>query len=365
MPGKPKKAQREKDLTSRYLSGGYDEDRADAKDSSHPRIKARQQDRLQRTAIMRAEEAPGADIDTLPLGQVVQVHSMYCDVQHEGKTYLASVRRTLTKVSDGYVVVGDRVRFRPEDGEKSGADPLDAAGRADPGPRKDMTEAVIEQILPRQTLLTRADSFKGMEQHPIVANAEQMLIVASLRNPKIKWGLVDRMLVAAQCGKLKPIICLNKVDLASGEEDAPDVVQAKAAMAHYQSLGIAVLQTSAEAKIGIDELRNILSGRETVLAGHSGVGKSTLINAVQPDLNLRTAEISGYTGKGRHTTTSARRYPLDLPGGAVIDTPGVKLFGLWGLSPENLADYFPDIAAGTAPSWRQESYERIAVSLGK
>lgn len=366
MPGKPKRAQREKDLTSRYLSGGYDEDRADAKDRAHPRIKARQQDRLQRTAVMRAEEESGADIDTLPLGQVVQVHSMYCDVQHEGKTYLASVRRTLTKVSDGYVVVGDRVRFRPEDGQKSGADPLDAAGRADPGPRKDMTEAVIEQILPRQTLLTRADSFKGLEQHPIVANAEQMLIVASLRSPKIKWGLIDRMLVAAQCGKLKPIICLNKVDLVSGEEqDAPDVVAAKEALAHYQSLGIQVLQTSAAAKIGIEELRDILSGHETVLAGHSGVGKSTLINAVQPNLNLRTAEISGYTGKGRHTTTSARRYPLDLPGGAVIDTPGVKLFGLWGLSAENLADFFPDITAGAAPSWRQESFERIAASLAR
>ena len=192
---------------------------------------------------------------------------------------------------------------------------------------------------------------------------KNMLIVASLRSPKIKWGLIDRMLVAAQSGSLKPIICLNKVDLAAGDEaEAKDVVQARAALAHYQTMGVQTLQTSAESKIGLDELRQILFGKETVLAGHSGVGKSTLINAIQPNLNLRTADISGYTGKGRHTTTSARRYPLDA-GGAVIDTPGVKLFGLWGLTPETLSDYFPDIADGTAPPWRQESFERIKESL--
>ena len=253
--------------------------------------------------------------------------------------------------------------FRKAEGVATGPDAINAAGLSVQGLRKDMTEAVIEQILPRQTVLTRADSFKGMEQHPIVANAEQMLIVASLRNPRIKWGLIDRMLVATQCGKLTPILCLNKVDLAPPEEgEAKDVVQARAALAHYGSMGIRVLQTSAEAKIGLDELSAIINGHETVLAGHSGVGKSSLINAIQPTLNLRTAEISGYTGKGRHTTTSARRYPLE-GGGAVIDTPGVKMFGLWGLTPKTLIEYFPDIAAGTAPLWRQESYERIVESL--
>ncbi|HET6250540.1 MAG TPA: ribosome small subunit-dependent GTPase A [Tepidisphaeraceae bacterium] len=363
MKGRPKKAQREKDLTSRYMSGGYDEDRTDSEQRFHPREKARQKEKILRTAMMRAEEAPGADIDALPVGQVVQVHSLYCDVEHEGKTYLASVRRTLTKVSDGYIVVGDRVRIRPEAGLKTGVDKIDAEGRADRGARRDMTEAVIEQILPRQTVLTRADSFKGIEQHPIVANAQQMLIVASLRNPRIKWGLIDRMLVAAQSGGLTPIICLNKVDLADEDEaEAKDVSQARAAMAHYATMGVHVLQTSAEKTIGLEELQKILFGQETVLAGHSGVGKSTLINAIQPALNLRTADISGYTGKGRHTTTSARRYPLD-GGGAVIDTPGVKLFGLWGVSPENLALYFPDITDGTAPPWRQESFARIKESL--
>ena len=102
----------------------------------------------------------------------------------------------------------------------------------------------------------------------------------------------------------------------------------------------------------------------TVLAGHSGVGKSSLIRAVQPDLDLRIGEISRITEKGRHTTTSARRYPLRI-GGAVIDTPGVKLFGLWNVTRENLSHYFPDVDADaeTAPRWRRESYQRILASL--
>src|SRR6185312_6414173 len=102
--------------------------------------------------------------------------------------------------------------------------------------------------------------------------------------------------------------------------------------------------------------------RTTVLAGHSGVGKSTLINAIEPALDLRIGAISNYTGKGRHTTTSARRYPLTI-GGAVIDTPGVKMFGLWGVSRENLPEFYPDVAAGNAPPWRQENFERILESL--
>jgi ribosome biogenesis GTPase len=123
-----------------------------------------------------------------------------------------------------------------------------------------------------------------------------------------------------------------------------------------------VIRTSASANIGVDHLRSLLIGHETVVAGHSGVGKSTLLNAIQPALQLRVGDISRYTSKGRHTTTSARRYPLS-DGGAVIDTPGVKLFGLWGVTRENLAEFFPDVEERTAPEWRRMSYERILESL--
>jgi ribosome biogenesis GTPase len=220
-------------------------------------------------------------------------------------------------------------------------------------------EAVIEAVLPRRTILTRSDSFKSDEQHPIVANADQMLIVVSLREPKVKWGLIDRMLIAARAGGLAPIVCLNKIDLA---DTASEQDKGLDPLAHYATLSIRILRTSVPNNVGIDELANLLKNRVTVLAGHSGVGKSSLIRAIEPDLDIRIGEISGYTGKGRHTTTSARTYPLTI-GGLVIDTPGVKLFGLWNVTRENLLEYFPDVEAKNAPEWRQESYQRILDSI--
>ena len=127
-------------------------------------------------------------------------------------------------------------------------------------------------------------------------------------------------------------------------------------------MGIPSVHGSLPARVGIDALAELLRNKTTVVAGLSGVGKSTLITAIQPSLDLRIGAISGYTGKGRHTTTSARRYSLD-GGGHVIDTPGVKLFGLWGVARGNLQALFPDIESGTAPKWRQESFRRILESL--
>jgi ribosome biogenesis GTPase len=296
-------------------------------------------------------------------------------VEHAGRTYLCVVRKTLSKVAETGLVVGDRVRFRVMDINNVDQGNAQAPAPAPATPAKTTfsatrePEAVIEQIEPRKTVLTRSDSFKGIEQHPIVANAEQMLIVASLRHPTVKWGLVDRILVAARGGGLKPIVCVNKIDVALPAEgdanpagEAADLAFAREALAHYQTLGVSTLLTSADRGMGLDALRDVLRERTTVLAGHSGVGKSRLVRAIQPHLDLKVGEVSRYTDKGRHTTTSARRYLLDF-GGLVIDTPGVKHFGLWGVTAENLPEYFPDVAAGTAPEWRKESFERILGSL--
>jgi ribosome biogenesis GTPase len=348
MKGKPKKSAREKDLTSRYLSGALDEDRLHAQERFGDKSKNFQKRKTEKTALLRMaeEEIPGGDIDVLPVGEVVQVHSLYSDVEHEGTAYLAVVRRTLTKAGEIFIIVGDQVRLRT-------TGTLEEGGR--PG-------AVIEQILPRRTLLTRADSFKAIEAHPIVANADQMLIVAALAEPWPKWGLIDRMLVAAQAGGLSRVVCLNKVDLIETKDGKREWEFAQGAMTHYSSMGVRTLITSVESATGLDELRELLKNKTTVLAGHSGVGKSSLINAIQPTLDIRTAAISGYTGKGRHTTTSARRYPLDF-GGHVIDTPGVKLFGLWNVTRENLDEFFPDVESGNAPQWRVDSFQRILASL--
>jgi ribosome biogenesis GTPase len=335
-----RRKKRETDVTDRFLSGELEESDDEVQQERFgSRSRDAQMSKILRTAMLRAVEQSDIDVQSLPPGEVIQVYSLYSEVESQGRTFFCVWRKTLSKLSDSAIVVGDIVRIRD-------LELTDEQGRP---------QAVIEQVKPRQTVLTRADSFKGIEQHPIVANAQQMLIVASLREPRVKWGLVDRMIIAAQSGKLTPVVCLNKVDL--GEPGEGDDV-----LSHYASLGIATLRTSVPAQIGLDEASEILKGKATVLAGHSGVGKSTLINALEPALNLRTGVISNYTGKGRHTTTSARRYPLSA-GGAVIDTPGVKLFGLWDVTGENLLEYFPDVADESAPDWRKESYHRILDSL--
>jgi ribosome biogenesis GTPase / thiamine phosphate phosphatase len=344
MSARRRKKPRGGDLTGDYLSGQFDEDTVDKGQRFSNRSKTAQHDKMMRTAVTRsaADLAGSTDVETLPIGEVIQVHSLFCEVESDGTIYLCVTRKTLAKVSKTAIVVGDRVRFR-EGGTK------DELGRP---------EGVIEQVLPRLTILTRTESFKGVQQHPIVANAEQMLIVASLVQPAVKWGLVDRMLIAAQSGGLKPIVCLNKTDQGEGAE----LEEARSCLKHYGSIGFVSLETSATTGDGLSLLREVLKDRTTVLAGHSGVGKSTLIRAIQPGLEIRIGEVSEYTDKGRHTTTSARRYVLDF-GGAVVDTPGVKVFGLWGVTAENLAEYFADVAAGTAPAWRRESYQRILESM--
>jgi ribosome biogenesis GTPase len=343
-----RKNPREKDLTSRVFSGDYDQDEVQTPHRFSKKIKRAQQEKIERTAILRADkEVLSGDLESLPIGEVTQVFSLFCDIDTPAGVRRCVTRKTLSKLSATSIVVGDLVRFRE-------------TGRHD---ESGIEEAVIEQVLPRKTILTRAGSFNNSLQKPIVANAGQMLIVTSLVMPRVKWGLVDRMLIAAQSGGLVPIVCLNKIDLAestaAGRKTFPE---AQEVLGLYQTMGVATLQTSAEARIGLAELLQKLTGKNTVLAGHSGVGKSSLITAVQASLIIRVGDVSEYTEKGRHTTSSARRYPLEV-GGFVIDTPGVKQFGLWDVTEDNLIEYFPDIENDTAPEWRRESYQRILESL--
>ena len=338
--GRNKKGGHEKDLTRAFLTGDFDEDRVDAEQRFGDKTKHFQKGKTIKTQAGR----PDAEIDALPAGEVIQVHSLFSDVLAEdGVQWRCVQRKTLSRVSATQMVVGDVVRFSPS------PELNDAV----------QNEGVVERIEPRRTVLTRADSFKQIESHPIVANAERMLIVASLHSPEVKWGLIDRMVIAAGSGGLEPILCLNKVDMAVDDED---LAAAQVVLDHYASLGIATLKTCVPTGLGLDALRDTLTGRATVLAGHSGVGKSSLVRAVEPALDLRVGDISAIHNKGMHTTTSARKYPLSF-GGHVIDTPGVKLFGLWDVSRDSLIGFFPDVEAETAPAWRVESYERILASL--
>jgi len=341
------KPPREKDLTSRFFSGEFEEDNIQSHQHFTARNKNAQQNRIERTALLRLAEQPVEDLDSLPVGQVVQVFSLFYQVEHQSGPRLCVVRKTLNKLGHTAIVVGDLVNFRD-----TGA--VDESGRP---------AAVIERMLPRKTILTRGDSFLSHLQHPIVANADQVLILASLVMPTVKWGLIDRVIVAARSGGLSPIVCLNKVDLVdTDDESRRQMAIAQDTLAYYQKLGITSLQVSATEQTQVQLVADALKDKTTVLAGHSGVGKSTLIAAVQAGLDIRIGEISAYTDKGRHTTTSARRYKLDF-GGYVIDTPGVKMFGLWGITKDNLLEYYPDVADQSAPDWRKESYQRILESL--
>ena len=162
-------------------------------------------------------------------------------------------------------------------------------------------------------MLERSD---GRRTHVIAVNVDQVLVIASLREPMLKPHLIDRYLVAAHAGGLPAIVVVNKIDL--GPEDELDEV-----LERYQAIGYAALGTSAAEDRGVDELRGLMKDKVSLIAGQSGVGKSSLLNAIQPGLRLKTGAVSASTEKGRHTTTTAVYLKLDF-GGAVIDTPGIR-----------------------------------------
>ncbi len=365
----PRRRPREKDYSD-LLDETTGDSRVDARGGGSQKFGQRskhyQKNKTLRTAAERMGDARlAAEKKALPVGEIVQVHSLYASVEDrsgdarrgEGPMLLCTSRRTMRKViaeEMGEVCVGDRVRFRPTGGTAN----LHAGESVD-GEAIELPEGVIEAVEPRTTILMRADSFDDRKLDPIVANAGQFLIVVSMHNPYPRWGLVDRMLVAAQAGGLRPVVVINKADLRGEADDAAGTHEA---VAHYRSLGVACIFTSIETNEGIGDFRDALAGETTVLAGHSGVGKSSLVNAAL-GVNLRVGAVSEAHSKGRHTTTSARRYMLDGPtGGAVVDTPGIKVFGLT-IEADALEGFFPDIAAETAPDWRVESFERIRESL--
>jgi ribosome biogenesis GTPase len=197
-------------------------------------------------------------------------------------------------------------------------------------------QGVVEAVLPRHSALVRPEAFRGYKTQVIAANVDQLLIVVAWRNPPIWLELIDRYLIGARRNKLSPLICVNKVDLAD------DIATCRAEMSPYERLGYRLIFTSAITGYGIEELKTVLRGRTTVLAGVSGVGKSSLLTAVQPGSTIRIGEVNEESGEGRHTTTQVRWHPL-VAGGAVVDTPGIREFGLLGLQAAELADYYPEM----------------------
>jgi ribosome biogenesis GTPase len=246
-------------------------------------------------------------------GRVTQVNGLQSVVEtDDGRTYRCAVRRLLKSLVTGarsVVTTGDVVEFRPSGGE-----------------------GLIERVEPRHGVLTRASRRR---EHVLVANVDQVVIAVSLSEPDLKPHLIDRYLATARRGGLTPVICLNKADLV-------ETVDCQPLVGAYSQLGITTILTSATTGLGIDRLRAALAGRESVFAGQSGVGKSSLLNAVQPGLGLRVRSISSSTEKGRHTTTTAELIRLD-GGGWVVDTPGVRQLQLWDVHPGEVEEFFPEL----------------------
>ncbi len=203
---------------------------------------------------------------------------------------------------------------------------------------------MIVAVLPRHNYFARASAKPRPGAHAfeqvIAANLDQVIPVFSAANPKPKWHLLDRYLVTAESYQLKSQIIITKCDLIWGHPAERDLMTA---VQRYRQIGYPVILTSAKDSQGVESFRQALLNRRSVLVGKSGVGKSTLMNALEPGLGLRIQAVNQTTGKGRHTTTYFEMFPLSF-GGDVIDTPGVREFGIWGLEPEDVAFYFPEMA---------------------
>jgi ribosome biogenesis GTPase len=206
---------------------------------------------------------------------------------------------------------------------------------------EDAEQAVmIHHIIERDNYVARQSPHNKRQQHIIASNMDQSILLATLKSPKTSQGFIDRFLVSCEAFHIPAIIVFNKADLYEDEE-LERFVELKTM---YEAVGYQVFLISIEQKMGLEPLDALLKNKTTLVSGHSGVGKSSLINYLFPHLDLTTQEVSGWSGKGMHTTTFAQMY--DYPGGgAVIDTPGMRELGLVNLEKEELAQYFPEMRA--------------------
>ena len=246
---------------------------------------------------------------------VVRATGSWYDVLHDGAMLRCRIRGKLRLKgvrSTNPVVVGD-----------------EAVCEADGG------DCVIVDIVPRRNYVIRRASNLSKESHIIAANVDQALLMVTLRSPETPKEFADRFLVTCEAYKVPAAILLSKIDL----QDAEAVAEFRAV---YEGAGYRVLEVSAKEGRGVEEVRKLLAGRTTLVSGNSGVGKSTLIQTIDPSLDIRTGEISDSHHKGRHTTTFLTLYPL-AEGGAVIDTPGIKGFGLLDIDDAELWHYFPEM----------------------
>ncbi len=201
--------------------------------------------------------------------------------------------------------------------------------------------SIVRGVLPRRSQLSRPDPDNAHRERVIAANIDLVVVTVSIKSPPLHPRLIDRYLVAIQHGGAQAALCVNKLDLAtSGAERREELEK----LAPYAAAGVSIVGCSTVDHEGMEELRGLISGRTCAFVGHSGVGKSSVLNVLNPELALETAAVSEGYGRGRHTTTASSLF--DLGGGTrLIDTPGIRSFGLWQMTAQELARYFPEFEA--------------------
>jgi ribosome biogenesis GTPase / thiamine phosphate phosphatase len=313
---------RASDWTRRYQQHGF----ADEAPVQGERISGKGELVRRRTVCgnrLLSEAGPGlgmhldVDENVCRRGRVLAVLGLISVVEDQsGDFYRCATRRLLKTLSTDQrhvVAAGDCVVFRPVENSEP-------------------KEGIIERVEPRHGCICR--SVRGRQQI-LVANVDQLAIITSVAEPRLKPNLIDRLLVAAEKGGVRPLVCINKIDLA-------DLADLQPLVGVYSQMGYEVLLVSAKTGFGIERFRRAMFGRANVVAGQSGVGKSSLLNAVDPTLQLRVQQVSEDNEKGKHTTSTARLIPM-TGGGYVVDTPGIRQFRLWDVTAEEVAGYYRDV----------------------
>ncbi|HEY4154551.1 MAG TPA: ribosome small subunit-dependent GTPase A [Puia sp.] len=248
--------------------------------------------------------------------------SWYTVRTEDGKIWNARIKGILKMdgiTSTNPVAVGDRVNLDFGDSPEE--------------------EAMVTGIEKRNNYINRQSPANKYQHHIIAANLDQSMLIATLKDPKTSQGFVDRFLVTGEAFHIPSIIIFNKSDLYRKKET--DLFEERREM--YESVGYKVLLVSVRDKTGLEEVEDLLRNKATLLSGHSGVGKSSFINVVVPGLGLKTQDVSDSSGKGIHTTTFAEMFDLPVLNARIIDTPGIREFGLVDISRQELSHYFPEM----------------------